>query len=142
MPDWSEQKSWLERIYPDLLTWYQTMPWQSLRPGLGPAIYRFFMDYDVRHWVARTDGGLSGTLSWQANFDHNDRLWAAVPSQGGELALTALLLDARKNLSWRQSLILDYPAGENDASIEAAGFQANRTLLWMKLQEENPVNLI
>jgi len=141
-PDWSEQKSWLERIYPDLLTWYQAMPWRSLRPGLGPAIYRFFMDYDVRHWVARADGGLLGTLSWQANFDHNDRLWAAVPSQGSERALTALLLNARKNLSCQQSLILDYPAGENDAPIEAAGFQANRTLLWMKLQEGKTVNLI
>lgn len=141
MPDWSEQRSWLERIYPDLLTWYQTMPWRNLHPGLGPAIYRFFMDYEVRHWVARTDGGVSGILSWQANFDHNDRLWAAVPPLGSESALTALLLNARKDLPWRQTLILDYPAGENDASIEAAGFQANRTLLWMKLQEENPVDL-
>ena len=140
MPDWPEQKSWLERIYPDLLTWYQTMPWRSLRPGLEPAIYRFFMDYEVRHWVARTDGGITGTLSWQANFDHNDRLWAAVPPQGSERDLTALLLNARIKLPWRQTLVLDYPAGENDASIEAAGFRPNRTLLWMKLQEENPVD--
>lgn len=138
--DWSQQKSWLERTYPDLLTWYQTMPWRSLRPGLAPAIYRFFMDYEVRHWVARAEGAITGTLSWQANFDHNDRLWVAVPPQVSERALTALLLNARKDLSWRQTLILDYPAGENDAPIEAAGFQANRTLLWMKLQEENPVN--
>ena len=55
-------------------------------------------------------------------------------------ALTALLLHARRNLPWRKALLLDYPAGESSAAIQAAGFQTNRTLLWMKLQEENPVN--
>jgi hypothetical protein len=36
--------------------------------------------------------------------------------------------------------MLDYPAGEYDTAIEAAGFNPHRTLLWMKLQEENPVH--
>ncbi len=72
--------------------------------------------------------------------EQNDRLWAAVPPEGSEQALTALLLHARRNLPWRQTLTLDFPAGEYNASIEAAGFHPQRTLLWMKLQEENPVN--
>jgi GNAT superfamily N-acetyltransferase len=138
--DWPLQKTWLDRLYPDLMTWYQPMPWWSLRPGLEPAIYRFIMDYDVRHWASRTDGALSATLSWQAIADKNDRLWAAAPPEGSERALTALLLHARRNLSWRQTLMLDYPAGEHTASLEAAGFHPHRTLLWMKLKEENLVN--
>ena len=140
--DWPQQESWLKRNYPDLMTWYQPMPWQSLRPGLVPFLYRFMMDYEVRHWAARTDSGaLSAILSWQAMAGTNDRLWASVLVQGGERGLTALLLHARCNLPWRQNLMLDYPAGEYNAAIEAAGFQPHRTLLWMKLRPENPVHL-
>jgi ribosomal protein S18 acetylase RimI-like enzyme len=138
--DWLQQEKWLEYDYPELMMWYQPMPWQSLRPGLGPALYRFIMEYDVRHWVARKDGASSAILSWQAMPDQHDRLWAAVPPEKDGSALTALLLHARRNLTWRQNLTLDYPAGEYDHAIETAGFHALRTLLWMKLQQENPVD--
>jgi hypothetical protein len=139
--DWLQQESWLQRIYPELMNWYQPMPWQSLRPGLGAFFYRFMMDYEVRHWAARADNGApSAILSWQAMAGMNDRLWASVAPQGSERALTALLLYARRNLPWRQTLMLDYPAGEYNAAIEAAGFHPHRTLLWMKLRQENPVH--
>jgi ribosomal protein S18 acetylase RimI-like enzyme len=138
--DWLQQEAWLNRLNPDLISWYQDMPWRSLRPGLGPFIYRLLMDYEVRHWVARNESAPTAYLSWQAMTDQNDRLWAAVPAEGSEQALTALLLHARRNLPWRQNLTLDYPAGEYTSSFEAAGFHAQRTLLWMKLQAENPVD--
>ena len=138
--DWPEQETGLKRLYPELMTWYQAVPWQSLRPGLGPLLFRVVMDYEVRHWVARSNGTAPAFLSWQAMAEQNDRLWAAVPPEGSEQALTALLLHARRNLPWRQSLTLDFPAGEYNASIEAAGFHPQRTLLWMKLPAENPVN--
>jgi GNAT superfamily N-acetyltransferase len=135
--EWEQQhEAWLESLYPELMAWYQPMPWRALRPGLRPWLYRFVMDYDVRHWTARTNGALSAILSWQAFPEKNDRLWAAVPSQGSDKALTTLLLHARRSLPWRRALNLDFPAGEYDASIEAAGFHALRTLLWMKLDEE------
>jgi ribosomal protein S18 acetylase RimI-like enzyme len=139
--DWPEQESWLKRVYPDLMNWYQPMPWSGLRPGLKGFLYRFFMEYDFRHWVVRTNGQASAILSFQAMADQNDRLWAAVPPESGERALTDLLLHVRRNLSMRRTLMLDFPAGEYTASLEAAGFQTNRTLLWMKLQEENPVDI-
>jgi ribosomal protein S18 acetylase RimI-like enzyme len=138
--DWPQQEAWLNRSYPDLMNWYQHMPWQSLHPGLRSFIYRFIMDYDVRHWVARIDGVPSAFLSWQAMADQKDRLWAAVPPEGSQDALKALMLTVRRNLPWRRTLLLDYPAGECNASIEAAGFLPNRTLLWMKLHAENPVD--
>jgi hypothetical protein len=98
------------------------------------------MDYDVRHWVARANDETPAVLSWQAMAGSNDRLWAAVPPEGSERALTALLLRARRELAWRQTLTLDFPAGQYNASIEAAGFRPHRTLLWMKLQPSNPVS--
>jgi ribosomal protein S18 acetylase RimI-like enzyme len=133
--DWPEQEDWLHRLYPELLTWYQSIPWLSLRPGLGPMLYRFLSDLNVHHWVARTDNTNSAVLSWQAMTGKNDFLWAAVPPEGSDRALTALLLHARRVLTWRQKLTLEFPAGQYNASIEASGFQPYRTLLWMKSDE-------
>jgi ribosomal protein S18 acetylase RimI-like enzyme len=133
--DWPAQESWLRRLYPDLLNWYQPMPWNSLHPGLGSALYRFMSDYDVRHWVARTDSIPSAVVSWQAMAGNNNRLWVAVPPEGKEGILTALLLHARHELFWREKINLDFPAGQYNASIEGAGFHPIRTLLWMKSNE-------
>ncbi|MFA5874038.1 MAG: hypothetical protein WC832_08730, partial [Anaerolineales bacterium] len=136
--DWPAQETWLRRLYPDLLTWYQPIPWNSLRPGLGPALYRFMSDYDVRHWVARTDSLPSAVVSWQAMAGRNNRLWVAVPPEGNAGILTALLLHARHELFRREKINLDFPAGQYNASIEAAGFHPHRTLLWMKSNETSP----
>lgn len=133
--DWSTQESWLRRVYPELLDWYQPFPWLSLRPGLPFMFYRFLIDANVRNWVARSDGTCSAILSWQVMSNKNDLLWAAIPPEGGESALTALLLHARYVLAGRQKFTLDFPAGRYDASIQTAGFQAYRTLLWMRSNE-------
>lgn len=130
--DWPQQETWVRRLYPELLTWYQSIPWASLRPGIWPALYRFFLDTETRHWVARADGNLLGTLTWQPFQGHGDRFWAAVPPAGSERALTALLLHVRKCLAWRPVLSLDFPAGEYAGALEAAGFRPHRTLVWMQ----------
>jgi ribosomal protein S18 acetylase RimI-like enzyme len=133
--DWPAQETWLRRLYPDLLTWYEPIPWNSLRPGIGSALYRFLSDCDVRHWVARTDNLASAVVSWQAMAGGSNRLWVAIPPEGNEDVLTALLLHARHTLFWREKISLDFPAGQYNASIEAAGFHPYRTLLWMRNDE-------
>jgi ribosomal protein S18 acetylase RimI-like enzyme len=114
--DWVQQELWLRRLYPESMNWYQPMPWNSLRPGLLPALLRFFVDVDTRHWAASRSGKLAAALTWQPVSSASDRLWAAVPPEGGAEALTALLLHARRGLTWRQ----------------AAGFRPYRTLVWMQ----------
>jgi ribosomal protein S18 acetylase RimI-like enzyme len=133
--DWPAQEIWLRRLYPDLLTWYQPIPWHSLRPGLGPALYRFLSDFEVRQWVARTGNLPSVVVSWQAMGGRNNRLWIAIPFEGDGDILTRLLLHARHVLYLQEKINLDFPAGEYNKSIEAAGFHALRTLLWMKSDE-------
>jgi predicted GNAT family acetyltransferase len=134
--DWPQQETWMRRLYPDILAWYQPIPWLSLRPGLGPSIYRFFLEYETRQWAARVDGGqLLGVLAWQPSMGHADRLWAAAPLEGGEGALTALLLHARHTLSWQKNLTLELPAGQAQEAILAAGFKPIRTLIWMQADE-------
>jgi len=133
--DWPAQEIWLRRLYPELLTWYQPMPWNSLRPGVGPALYRFMSDNEVRHWVGRIDGLPSVVVSWRAMGGRTNQLWVAIPPEGNENMLTALLLHARQELFWREKISLDFPAGQYNACIEAAGFHPLRTLLWMKNSE-------
>lgn len=132
---WDEQETWLRQLYPEYLAWYQPFPWVYLRPGFWPGLYRFLLDSDVRQWAGYLQGRFVAALAWQEGYGRSDHLWAAIPSQGGERALTALLLHARRSLAWRKSLILDFPADVADAAIQAAGFHARRTLLWMRLEE-------
>ena len=136
--DWPTQETWLRRLYPDVLNWYQPMPWATLRPGLLPVLYRFLSDFDVRHWVSRRNGLPTAVVSWQAMPGRANRLWVAVPPAGSEEILTGLLLHVRRNLVWREKISLDFPAGQYTPSIEAAGFRAYRTLLWMKSDETSP----
>jgi len=136
--DWPLQSHWLDGLYPELMNWYQTLPRNLLRPGLAPALYRFFVDLDTRHWSAYAGGELAGALTWQPVSGAADRLWVAAPPMGGEAAVTTLLVTALRSLSWRQALSLDFPAQVYPAAVEAAGFRAYRTLLWMQADEPFP----
>jgi ribosomal protein S18 acetylase RimI-like enzyme len=133
--DWPRQEAWLHRLHPDLLAWYHPIPWTALRPGFGPALYRFFLETESRNWAVRSGSQLEAALTWQPGYGQTDRLWAAVPPEGAAPALTALLLRARRDLAWRQTLMLDLPAAEYRAAIEAAGFHQQRTLVWMRVDE-------
>ena len=133
--DWPDQEAWLHRLYPDVLNWYQPMPLNVLRPGLGPTLYRFMSEYEVRHWVARTNNLAAAVVSWQAMAERNNRIWVALPPDGREDILTTLLLHSRRQLFWRENVNLDFPAGQYNACLEAAGFHIQRTLLWMKSDE-------
>ncbi len=138
---WREQEAWLQRLYPEALTWYQELPWLSLRSGLWPALYRFLAGAETRQWAAYVNGRFAAALSWQAEYGRSDRLWAAIPSQGGERALTALLLHARRSLLRRSALTLDFPATVAVEAIQAAGFQSRRTLLWMQWEATSAADL-
>ena len=66
----------------------------------------------------------------------SDSVYAAVPPTAGPShaeALTQLLIHARRALAPYTTLTLEYPAGEMSEAIQAAGFKARRTLIWMKI---------
>lgn len=129
---WGQQSAWLERLYPHLLEWYQ-MPWQIFRPGLGGMLERFFADYATIQWAAYKQGRLSGVLS-SIERGRGNMLWAALPEQGDERALTALLAHACTGFDHSRPASLDFPADVAVEAIHAAGFQLRRTLVWMELQ--------
>ena len=129
---WSLQHEWLRRIYPESLDWYQPLNLNALKPGLMNWLYLFFVDFNITQWAAVRGADLLATLSWMPHGGRTDSMYAATGIGSSPEALTQLLIHARRTLSSRATLSLDYPAGEMTEAISAAGVKARRTLLWMK----------
>ena len=130
---WSRQLEWLRRLYPEALDWYQPLNTSALRPGLINWLYLLFVDFNITQWAAVRGGDLLATLSWLPHGGRTDSIYAATGTGSGSEALTQLLIHARRTLSSRATLSLDFPAGEMTDAIQAAGFKPRRTLLWMKV---------
>lgn len=130
---WPLQQDWLRRLYPKELSWYQSWNTNALRPGLWNWLYLLFIDFNVKQWAAVRDDELLATLTWMPQGGRSESLYAAVGlTAGSQDALTALLIHARRLVSYPPYLTLDYPAEEMIEAISAAGFKPRRTLLWMR----------
>jgi len=130
--DWPQQREWLRRLYPDDLAWYRSWNFSALRPGLWNWIYLLFVDANVRQWVALYGGQLEAALAWSPAGREPHALWLAAGPGSGRDAVAAVLLQARRALGQHANLMLDYPAGESVEALQAAGFTALRTLIWME----------
>jgi ribosomal protein S18 acetylase RimI-like enzyme len=131
--DWSQQKSWLKRLYPDQLAWNLHIDYGLLRPGLLGGAKRLLSGIQIRQWSAVRDGQLAGVLSWQPNLEAPDSLWLAAPLEGEGLAVQSLVGGIRQLLPGRRKFSLDLPAGVGVRDLEAAGFAQDQTLIWMRL---------
>ncbi len=129
---WPLQQEWLGRLYPEALTWYHSWNVNALRPGFWNWIYLLFVDFNIRQWAAVRNDELLATLTWMPQGGRSESLYASTGQASNGQAFTQLLLHARRALSNHSSLSLDYPASEMTDAIQAAGFRARRTLLWMR----------
>lgn len=128
---WSQQRQWLQRLYPPELTWHLPFHLNALRPGLLGGLYRLANAIRVRLWAALCQDRLLGVLAWQLHPGHADQLWLATSAANEETAIAALLPQARRRLSGRTRLVLEYPAGHGLQAFRQAGFHAQQTLIWM-----------
>lgn len=136
--DWPQQNRWLEMCYPSSLDWYFAHKWNVLRPGLVNGIYRFLADIDTLQWAAFKNNRLAAVLACQRTTGRSDYLWLAAPRRPDPEVITQLLLYGRRALSERYSLSLEFPAGMADEAIRQAGFQPQRTLVWMEAHGAQP----
>jgi len=130
--EWPAQSGWLERAYSRELNWYSQQNWQVFQPGLFPSMYRFFADISTQQWSAYYGNALLGVLSCQQMYGRPDSFWAAFPEAPAPEAVTGLLAYARRMLSNSRGAAMEYPAGQADEAIRAAGFSPLRTLVWME----------
>lgn len=130
--DWPTQLQWLQRLYPDELAWHRNWNFNSLRPGLWNWLYLLFVDMNIHQWAALKGDSFQAALAWIPS-GRGESLFAAAGERSEPEALTALLLQARRDLSHSQpKLILEFPTGTFDSAIHAAGFSPIRTLIWMR----------
>ena len=130
---WSLQQEWLRRLYPDDLNWYHSWNVNALRPGLWNWVYLLFVDFNIRQWAAVRKDELLATLTWVPQGGRSESLYAATGTRSDPKALTALLIHVQRMIAYSTRLTMEYPAGEMTEAISAAGFNLQRTLLWMRV---------
>lgn len=131
---WATQLEWLSRLYPDELGWHSQWNFSTLKPGFLNWLYLFVVDAHVRQWAAThpSSGALLATLSWSPT-GRGESLFAAIGERSDPEALTVLLQQARRDLHQRCAVIsMDFPAGQFEDAIQAAGFKLRRALVWMQ----------
>ena len=130
--DWPAQRSWLYRVHPRELGWYAHWDWEKLSPDLVNRLYRMFVEINIREWAAFRGGRLAATVSWMPNLHTSNMLWLASESNGDDEAVRLALETSRYELSHYRRLTIEHPAGEMVQAIQSAGFEAYRTLIWMR----------
>jgi ribosomal protein S18 acetylase RimI-like enzyme len=129
---WALQQAWLNRIYPQTLAWHRHVSLNSLQPGFWSWLYGLVMDVNIRQWAAVREGQLHAVVAWFPR-GREEALYAAVGDGSDPQALTALLLQARRDLSaLHPNIQMEFPHGEMDGAILSAGFRPLRTLIWMQ----------
>ena len=129
---WPQQLAWLKKLHPEELNWYWHVSWRNLQPGLWNWAYRTFIEMDLHQWAVQKDDQLQGTLAWIPS-SRSSLLWLACDPDASTESITRMLQQARRDLSYRQYIKLEHPAGLQDEAIRAAGFDFYRTLIWMHM---------
>jgi ribosomal protein S18 acetylase RimI-like enzyme len=129
--DWPVQQSWLKENYPADVTWQLPLDLKLLQPGWRGSLERALSERRIVQWSAERNGELLGVLSWQSSSLETDRLWLATGAQQEDEIIPQLMHSALAELEPRRNLALNYPGGRATKALQAAGFHAARTLVWM-----------
>lgn len=132
--EWGLQKQWLSKVYPRTITWHLPYKEQLLRPGIIAYINRLLGDHNLKQWSVYKDRKLVGSLSWQSSNNMADWLWLGVDQNDSDLAISTLLMHARKCSKAGRLLAVNYPTGMNTQTFTDCGFKHHHTLIWMKLK--------
>ena len=130
---WSVYQPWLQHSYPKELSWHIPFHSSTLNPGWEGTFSRFLYNTYVQQWALLHGERLLGVAAWQSTTARANWLWLAAPHAADEQAISALLVFARRHAPTQRPLVLDYPAHLFDPAIQAAGFAAQQTLIWMEL---------
>lgn len=130
--DWSLQRKWLTELYPKDVIWNLPIHPGRFNPSLISGLARFLFNEQIEHWSAYKGKELLGVLTWEPARTYADNLWLAASPSNEELAMRSLLPIARRLLSTRRPLSLNYPAGHSPQALLDSGFAEIQTLVWME----------
>jgi N-acetylglutamate synthase-like GNAT family acetyltransferase len=131
LDEWREQYQLAQRVCPEGLIWPFPTTTGVFRPKPWEQRVRLSTN---RHWVWLEQGVLLGSVSLRWGLEPGQmRLVLVVdPAHQGEIEGELLSVALRGAGSPADLLILDYPSGIAEDKLQALGFHARRTLIWMK----------
>ena len=132
--DWEQQTTWLQKIYPPVVSWNLAFEHKRLSPSLWQNFLRLLSGEEIKHWAARRHDQLIGVATWEPSHLHADKLWVATDPRWESHTIRALLTYARKALSNTRPISVNYPAGQAEEAFQEAGFDLLNTLIWMEMR--------
>jgi ribosomal protein S18 acetylase RimI-like enzyme len=130
--DRQKHQTWLERAYPLNLRWNFGVDFNRFDPGFFQWLVNILDGVHLKHWCVRVAGEVVGVITWQKTTTFANSLWLAFEAEKEADYLPAALEDVLSRLSPRHPLSIDYPQGRSQHQFDSMGFEAFRTLIWMK----------
>ncbi len=130
--DWSQQKDWLQEVYPKEIAWNLPYNLGRLRPDFWIWLDNLVNALVCRNWSAHEQGHLIGTASYESGFSGSDYVWLATSPVWENQAIQALLPYVHARVRRPQRIVVNYPAGRGENGFTACGMQELHTLIWMK----------
>ncbi|MFZ5809244.1 MAG: GNAT family N-acetyltransferase [Chloroflexota bacterium] len=129
--EWHQHQIWLSNTYPEQYSWHLSFHKGCFKPGLLGWFMSSWNNTQLRHWSVYLDGKLSGVVSLEFTAERKRILWLALdPLHEQDVAYAAGSFILR-TLPNKSKIFLDYPAYQAVAPLEALGFTAEQTLIWM-----------
>lgn len=130
--DWSQQRMWLQDLYPRDIQWNLPFRLEKIEPNFYNWINRFVLGEYQRSWSAHSHSKLIGTATVEKSSDVYDYCWLASSPSLEDAAVQALLPHIQRKMLFPKRLAVNYPAGRAGESFKIAGMKELNTLIWMR----------
>lgn len=130
---WSQQKTWLEALYPKGIRWNFPVNFSRFSPGFLQYVFNRLEGVFLRHWALGYKDELQGVITWQKTESYANNLWLAISEEYEDKVLPTGLVKICKRLSPHHPLSIDYVAGRFTEQFKGLGFSEFRTLIWMEV---------
>ncbi len=130
--DWSQQKLWLEALYPKEIYWNLPFRLEKMEPTFSNWLSRFVNGERQRTWAARIKQKLIGTVTLEHSSEQHDYLWLASSPIWEDEVIQSVLPVIQKAVFYPKRLAVNYPAGRAKASFELVNMRELNTLIWMR----------
>ncbi|MDI6694020.1 MAG: GNAT family N-acetyltransferase [Anaerolineales bacterium] len=130
---WPSMRKWLTQNYPTELSWHMPLRINWLNPGITGGFYRLLYNAEIHQWALFENQRFVCSVSWQLTASRANFFWLAAPAECAPRQVHALLAHVRQQIVAPRPMMLDYPARQHEAALQAAGFLPHQTLIWMEL---------
>jgi len=130
--DWSQQKLWLESLYPREIHWNIPIRLEKMEPTFTNWVFRLMYAEFQRSWSVRKDSKLVGAVTLDHSSEMHDYCWLATSPIWEDEVIRAVFPVIEHKVLFPKRLAVNYPAGRARSSFEAVGMRELNTLLWMK----------